>query len=146
MPSPTLSYSLPLPTMDLKVYEKRRHAMKLYYIKCISSFLLLSSALFFCLPFLPRFAMPSHTLSYSLSLFLTLLPPPPILPSSALYHHQVVTRRCRLSWLTNSALVHTSPNAGGWGGCGVSANENSCAHHVTWSPSKLWTSNSIFNL
>jgi hypothetical protein len=24
-----------------------------------------------------------------------------------------------------------SPNAGG--GCGVSANENSCAHHVTWS-------------
>jgi hypothetical protein len=37
-----------------------------------------------------------------------------------------------------------SPN--GRGGCGVSANENSCAHHVTWSPSKLWRSNSIFNL
>jgi hypothetical protein len=34
----------------------------------------------------------------------------------------------------------------GEGGCGVSANENSCAHHVTWSPSKLWRSNSKFNL
>jgi hypothetical protein len=40
-----------------------------------------------------------------------------------------------------------SPNAGGGeGGCGVSANENSCAHHVTWSPNKLWRSNSIFKL
>jgi hypothetical protein len=40
-----------------------------------------------------------------------------------------------------------SPNAGGrGGGSGVSANENSCAHHVTWSPNKLWRSNSIFNL
>jgi hypothetical protein len=35
---------------------------------------------------------------------------------------------------------------GGGGGCGVSANENSCAHHVTWSPNKLWRSNSICNL
>ncbi len=32
------------------------------------------------------------------------------------------------------------------GGCGVSASENSCAHHVTWSPNKLWGSNYIFNL
>jgi hypothetical protein len=39
-----------------------------------------------------------------------------------------------------------SLNAGGGGGCGVSANENSCAHHVTWSPNKLWRSNSIFKL
>ncbi len=43
-----------------------------------------------------------------------------------------VTKKCRLSLLTNSAL-YTSPNAriwgGGWGGCGVSANEYSCAHH-----------------
>jgi hypothetical protein len=31
-------------------------------------------------------------------------------------------------------------------GFGVSANEYSCAHHVTWSPNKLWRSNSIFNL
>jgi hypothetical protein len=35
---------------------------------------------------------------------------------------------------------------GGGGCCGVSANENSCAHHVTWSPNKLCRSNSIFNL
>ncbi len=33
---------------------------------------------------------------------------------------------------------------GGRGGCGVSSNENSCAHHVTWSPNKLWRSNSIW--
>jgi hypothetical protein len=26
------------------------------------------------------------------------------------------------------------------GRCGVSANEYSCAHHVTWSPNKLWRS------
>ncbi len=39
-----------------------------------------------------------------------------------------VTKGCCLSWLTNSALV-LSPNAGGeMGGCGVSANECSCAH------------------
>ncbi len=28
----------------------------------------------------------------------------------------------------------------------ASANEYGCAHHVTWSPNKLWRSNSIFNL
>ncbi len=33
-----------------------------------------------------------------------------------------------------------------WKSCGVSANENSCAHHVTWSPSKLCRSNFIFNI
>jgi hypothetical protein len=32
------------------------------------------------------------------------------------------------------------------GNCGVSADEYSCAHHVTWSPNKLWRSASIFNL
>jgi hypothetical protein len=37
-----------------------------------------------------------------------------------------------------------SPNTEG--GCGVSANENSSAHHVTWSPNKLWSYNSMFNL
>jgi hypothetical protein len=31
-----------------------------------------------------------------------------------------------------------------WGGCGVSANEYSCAHHVTGSPNKLWRSVSTF--
>ncbi len=30
-------------------------------------------------------------------------------------------------------------------GCWVSANEYSYSHHVTWSPTKLWRSNSIFN-
>ncbi len=40
---------------------------------------------------------------------------------------QGVTKRCRLSWLTNSALVY-EPKCGGGGGCGVSANEYSCAH------------------
>ncbi len=32
------------------------------------------------------------------------------------------------------------------GSCGVSANEYSFAHHVTWSTNKLWRSTSIFNL
>ncbi len=33
----------------------------------------------------------------------------------------------------------TRPNAGGGGGlrCGISANEYSCAHHVTWSPNNF---------
>jgi hypothetical protein len=58
-------------------------------------------------------------------------------------HNQGVTKRCRLSWLTNSAFVYEQPNAGGDGGsCGVSANEYSCAF---LSPNKLWRSNSIFN-
>ncbi len=47
------------------------------------------------------------------------------------------TKRCRLSWLTNSALIYESQCGGEGGGCGVSANEYSCAHHVTWSPNKL---------
>ena len=36
-----------------------------------------------------------------------------------------VTKKCRLSWLTNSALVSEalSLKAGGGGSCGVSANE-----------------------
>ncbi len=50
---------------------------------------------------------------------------------------QGVTKRCRLSLLTNSALVY-EPQCGGRGRvCGASANEYSCAHHVTWSPNKL---------
>jgi hypothetical protein len=58
---------------------------------------------------------------------------------------QGVIKRCRLSWLTNSALVYES-KCEGRGRCRVSADEYSCAHHVTWSPNKLWSSNSIFNL
>jgi hypothetical protein len=59
---------------------------------------------------------------------------------------QGVTKRCRQSLLTNSALVIRVQMQGEGGSCGVSANENSCAHHVTWSPNILWRSISIFNL
>jgi hypothetical protein len=59
---------------------------------------------------------------------------------------QGVTKRCRLSLLSNSTLVIRVQMRGEGGSCGVSANEYSCAHHVTWSPNKLWRSTSIFNL
>ncbi len=52
---------------------------------------------------------------------------------------------CRLSLLTNSAPRIRVQMRGG-GSCGVSANEYSCAHHVTWSTNKHWRSTSIFNL
>ena len=43
--------------------------------------------------------------------------------------NQEVTKRCRLSWLTNIAPPYMSPKSGGGGGgCGVSANEYICAH------------------
>ncbi len=52
-----------------------------------------------------------------------------------------------LSLLTNSALVIRVQMRGEGVSCGVSSNEYSCAHHVTWSPNKLWrSSTSIFNL
>jgi hypothetical protein len=38
-----------------------------------------------------------------------------------------ITKRCRLTWLTNSALLY-EPNYGGGGGCGVSAREYSCTY------------------
>jgi hypothetical protein len=47
---------------------------------------------------------------------------------------------------TNRALVIRVQMRGEGESCRVSANEYSCAHHVTWSPNKLWRSNSIFNL
>jgi hypothetical protein len=59
---------------------------------------------------------------------------------------QGVTKRCRLSLLTNSALVIRVQMIRVGGSCGVSANEYSCARHVTWSPNELWRSTSIFNL
>ncbi len=49
-----------------------------------------------------------------------------------------VTKRCRLSLLTNSALAIRVQMRGEGGSCGVSANEYSCTHHVTWSLNKLW--------
>jgi hypothetical protein len=43
---------------------------------------------------------------------------------------QGVTKVCRLSWLTNSALLYEHKCGGRAGVCGVSANEYSCAHGV----------------
>ncbi len=59
---------------------------------------------------------------------------------------QGVTKRCRLSLLTNRTLVIQVQRRGEGGSCGVSANEYSCAHHVTWRPNKLRRSSYIFNL
>jgi len=56
--------------------------------------------------------------------------------------HQGVTKRCRLSWLTNSALV-CEPKCGGREGV---AGLSQRVQQYTWSPNKLWRSNSIFNL
>ncbi len=43
---------------------------------------------------------------------------------------QGVTKRCRLSWTLGGPIVpsYMSPNAGGGGSCGVSANECSWVH------------------
>ncbi len=49
------------------------------------------------------------------------------------------------SILANSALVYEPKWGGGGGGCGVSADEHSCAQ-CTRSSKKLWRSISIFNL
>ncbi len=54
--------------------------------------------------------------------------------------NQGVTKRCRLSWQTNSALVYEPKCKGLGGGGGVSQPMSS----RTWSPNKLWRSNSIF--
>ncbi len=54
---------------------------------------------------------------------------------------QGVTKRCRLTWLTNSALVQ-EPKCGG-GGVTGSQPMSTTVHR---SPNKLWRSNSIFNL
>jgi hypothetical protein len=59
-------------------------------------------------------------------------------------YKQGVTKRCRLSLLTNSALVN-EPKFGGGGGGGVAGSQpNSTVVHR--SLNKLWRSNSIFNL
>jgi hypothetical protein len=57
---------------------------------------------------------------------------------------QGVTKNVRLSLLTNSAQMRGK--GGSWRNEGVSANEYSCVHHVTWSPNKLWISTSLFNI
>ncbi len=60
-------------------------------------------------------------------------------PQTRTHPDQGVTKRCRLSWLTNNALLFEPKCGGRDGDCGVSANEYSCVHHITWSPN-----NSIF--
>ncbi len=55
---------------------------------------------------------------------------------------QRVTKRCRLSWLANSALVYVL-KYGGRRGVAESQPMSAAVHR---SPKKLWRSNSIFNL
>ncbi len=56
---------------------------------------------------------------------------------------QGVTKRC-LSWLTDSVLVY-EPKCGEMGG-GRSQPMSAAMNKCTWSPNKLWRSNSIFIL
>ncbi len=55
---------------------------------------------------------------------------------------QGITKRCRLSWLTNSDLVYEL-KCGGSGGVAGSQPMSTVVHR---SPNKLWRSKSIFNL
>ena len=56
--------------------------------------------------------------------------------------NQGITKRCRLSWLTNSALVYEPICTGGGGALrGISQWVKLCT--ITWSPNKLWRSKSI---
>jgi hypothetical protein len=50
---------------------------------------------------------------------------------------QGVSKRCRLSWLTSSALVY-KPKCGGWGWVAGSQPMSTAVHR---SPNKLWISN-----
>jgi hypothetical protein len=56
--------------------------------------------------------------------------------------NQGVTKKYRLSWLTNSARVYEPKS----GGRGVVAGSQPMSTAVHRSPNKLWRSNSIFNL
>jgi hypothetical protein len=64
--------------------------------------------------------------------------------------NQGVTKKCCLSLLTNSVLVYESlPMRGDGGGGGVARSQpmsTALAHHVTWSPNKLWSTEYIFLL
>ncbi len=54
------------------------------------------------------------------------------LRSHALPFSQGVTKRCRLSWLTNSASSFMSPNAGGYGGAVGGSQPISTAVYIKW--------------
>jgi hypothetical protein len=65
----------------------------------------------------------------------------------ALHLHTASQSEMSSIFADNSVLENESQCGGmGGGGCGVSANEYSCAHHVEWSPNKLWRFISIFKL
>jgi hypothetical protein len=57
-------------------------------------------------------------------------------------HIQGITKRCRLSWLINSALVYEA-KCGGRGGVAALRGSQSMSTAIH---SKLWRSNSICNL
>jgi hypothetical protein len=68
-------------------------------------------------------------------------------PISLMRQKQGATNRCRLSWLTNSALVYEPKCGKGGGCCGVLTNKYEICTNCTWCPNKLWRSNSnIFKL
>ncbi len=79
----------------------------------------------------PNYSSHTHFSVFILFLFITLF-------ISFLFRSQGVTKICRLSWLTNTALVYERK----WGGGGLHGSQSMS----TWSPYKLWRSNSIFNL
>ncbi len=70
---------------------------------------------------------------------------PNVLLSTRNSSQQGVTKKCRLTLLTNSALVYES-KCGGEGIAG--SRPMSTASHITWhaAQNKLWISTSIFNL
>jgi hypothetical protein len=74
--------------------------------------------------------------------FLSWTSPAHVIFALAVAQEQGVTKRCRLSWMTNSALVY-EPKCGGRGGVAGSQPMSTAVHR---SPNKLWRSNSIFNL
>ncbi len=64
-------------------------------------------------------------------------------PTMKQIRHQGVKKRRRLSWLTKSAFVY-EPKC--WGGGGGVRGLSQWVQLYTWSPNKLWRSNSIFDL
>ncbi len=86
------------------------------------------------------------------------LPPPPLLaavsrsPPLNFFTVMTVWQSGGYKEMSSIFADHWRPRiwaqmgGGGGGKCVVSANEYSCAHHVTSIPNKLWRSTSIFNL
>jgi hypothetical protein len=92
----------------------------LYHKKTFNKFLLLKCSI--QPPFLCVFLRIADIIEISVSESRPLIPHPPSTYTVDLCLHQGVTKRCRLSWLTNSDLVYETKCGGS---CGVSANEYS---------------------